>query len=267
MKSITIFLLIISTLTGMQNPPTSKNLDIVLCVGQSNVVGTYSASIFRQSKDFDDQIRIYAHSGTRGAIDSTGWTALEDSPTAFGPEWGFARRYVRFRNNKNTTLGIVKIALNGSGIARFYEMPDYWNTIQSEVSTAISNAEVAGYKPRIIGLLWLHGHTDASNQTDADLYESRLTNLIAGYRLEWLNYGAVSMWVVLADHPPAFSNTAHAGTVRAAMQSVGATNSGVTVVSTENAQHVGDFVHYTTESKELIGRRMADAALGFQAQQ
>lgn len=240
----------------------SKSLLIWLVVGQSNVVGTDIDGTSKSTVDFDGKILFYDFSGSFGseAYNSNGWTSFKEYNGGFGPERGFARRYVRFRPNfGDLNVGIVKIAWNGERIAKFYDSgeTDYWTTLKAKVDDAVASAKDLGYSVSIEGLIFLQGTDDALNEADANAYQSRLEALIASYRAEW----NPNMLVAVADHPADFNTSTYRDTVQAAFAAVAASDPNVYIVSTSEAEDVGDNVHYTSESKELIGIRMANAIL------
>lgn len=242
-------------------PPMQNLLRIILEVGQSNVRGRDANNAYRTSRDLDDQIMIYEHGGSVGAIVETDWKRLSDSTTPNGPERGFARRLARETQLKGGKIGIVKVYYNGTALSHFYADSDYWTAIQSAIDTAIANAQAMGWAVRVEGLIWLHGNEDAKSLSLANVYDAGLLALIAGYRAQWAANGSADMWVALADHPASWASATYASTVRAAMASVQAADPKAVIVPTTDTADVGDATHYDAASTELIGIRMADALI------
>ena len=243
----------------------SRKLNLWLIVGQSNAVGTTTNGRVLQTTDFDDRILIWDYSGSDGVWEyqSNGWKTFADYIGGFGPERGFMRRFIRF-NNSGGSYGCIKVAVNGQPLQKFYnsDMSNFWaSVIKPQVDAAITAAESAGYVVEVSGCLFLQGTADAGNETWANEYATKLSELIAAYRAEWNS----NMQFVVSDHPPAFSSETYAPEVRAAFASVALSDALVFIASTDGAETVGDNVHYTSESKELVGRRMSDAVISQQS--
>lgn len=238
----------------------SREISVWLAVGQSNVVGTAKPAVNLTSREMDDQIMFWDYSGTFTSItgDSGGWSNFADHAGGFGPERGFARRWAWSVNRK---IAIIKVAFNGLGLHRFIKGSTEYEELEAQVDEALAALRVTGYVVTVEGLICL-GHTNNANVgTSQAQYEDWLADQSEQYSTRWGNSEA--KWkIALADHPASWSkyDATGAPAIRAAIAAFAAANpTRVVVVSTADTTDVGDEVHYTSESKELVGLRMAKA--------
>ncbi|KAJ1620855.1 SGNH hydrolase-type esterase domain-containing protein [Pavlovales sp. CCMP2436] len=164
-------------------------MHVILLVGQSNMAGRAPLDAGDASPP-DARIRVWR--------DVDGWQPAlhplhRDKPTAgVGPGLAFARA-VLSELPAGAVVGLVPAAVGGTAIARWCPRTgDLFHAAVSSTRAALSAAtaadggsrgggaanDAAGTEPRLAGILWHQGESDAVSAELADAYEPALAALV-----------------------------------------------------------------------------------------
>jgi hypothetical protein len=175
----------------------------------------------------------------------------------FGPEITFGQKIAA--DNPNNKYLIIKYAVAGT------DLNTQWNSstppqgsnngyvyrnFKSAVTAALAKIG-AGNTYQIDGMLWLQGEQDATNSTDAGLYQTNLTNLIADVRT---NYGTKLPFIIGGIGFTAAD--ANRATVQQAFTNVAATVSNVRYFNDDDLNPTNN-LHFTASAMQTIGQRFA----------
>jgi len=236
----------------------SRIINLIMVVGQSNVVGGSVGATSLTSRLFDRAVKFYDKSGSFPTYtsNSNGWANFATHISGFGPEYGFIRRVMETRSSEN--WAIVKFGSNGERIIRFFDSENdggIWPVLQSTVDAAITDLEALGFTVNVVGCLYLQGSSDADDG-GADDFADNLDTLVAQYRARW----NPNMAFIVADHPAPFSTQLYRQKIRDAFNNFASSDPLACIAATTGLTSP-DTVHYDSPSKEILGIRMADAAL------
>ena len=235
----------------------AKHWNVFLAIGQSNMVGSTHYSAVHSDGSYDSSIAFIMKAGTHGAETITdGWVTFADVSTKQGPERGFARTLA---DEGLPNVAIVKYAINGSSLCDDFRKdavggkglyPDMLEFIQSALSALRQNGDIY----TLHGIIWLQGTADTQSQQKASLYGNYLEEFIRDIRDD-LDMAGLKFTV--ARHPAFWSNRDPASVVRQAQVDVSNEDPLTSIIDCEGTDHVGDYVHYDVESKEILGVRFA----------
>jgi hypothetical protein len=201
------------------------------------------------------------------------------SSTNWGPEAQFAYRWSQ--DNPTRTLYIIKNAvgstpLYNAGSAADCTYPplgstnanwspesnstNCYNVTTTLIATASANLVSAGKNPRVVGVMWLQGWTDAGNPTYAPAYQANLADFIAKVRVNW----ASSNTPIVIERVPNQAGCVqpYVLTVQAAQDANASTS--VPVINTDNSTTypMTGGCEYTNVAVVNLGDAMYTAYLG-----
>lgn len=244
--------------------------NIIIVAGQSNAVGTGANAatlppeLAAPQTDIPYWYNIHEDEGPPGFIDLQ---ALRDRngasyfPTFFGPELSAARLIQDGQPEQNYV--VVKVCTGGTDLANDWNPDDpeslYWVLFSELVSVEL--ALIADEQtPRIAGMLWMQGESDAQNAPDAAAYEDNLRAFITRFRDD---HNVPSM--------PFVMGRIHGGTpnfilpfsdeVRAAQFAVASEDPLTTMVNIDDIPLFVDLLHFGTDATITMGERFAIAYL------
>ena len=154
----------------------SKNLDIFLLIGQSNMAGR--AEIEEQDKDTLDQVYLYTgltdHPWERAANPLNKYSSIRKdiSMQRLNPGYTFAREMARHSDHD---IGLVVNARGGTSINLWVPGTEYYNEAVSRTKDALKSG-------RLMGVLWHQGESDVSRY---DTYLDKIILLIEALRKEF----------------------------------------------------------------------------------
>lgn len=183
------------------------NVPVVIMLGQSNTDGRGTATEVSglSGYDFTDKVKIYNKPIIRNPANVTinhnsdgVWEDLSIgnsqvvSPVdanGIGPEFGIATKWVDEVYGSNPTpLYIIKCAVGGTSIyPNATSVDNNWSNAADQlrelaivniINPAIRDLKSQGLNPKIIGLVWGQGESDADNSTSANSYESNLRSML-----------------------------------------------------------------------------------------
>jgi hypothetical protein len=189
----TVFVYSLSPNARGDSPPT---MDVLVVAGQSNALG-YDSYVIDPKTHRDiftdasrspadrkvlltwDESQVLAASSGAVALDTPQIRAGARSPI-FGPELGLARAlYAAGRRH----LLVVKVATDGSSLAQDW-LPgdDDFKLLLAKANGALKWATAHGFVPKLAGVYFFQGETDALNASWAAEYGTNLRAFLSGLR-------------------------------------------------------------------------------------
>lgn len=173
-------------------------LDVLVVAGQSNALGyqSFVTDPVTHADVFTDKTRSAADSRvlfmwTESGVPSNGAAPVKlDAPQdlvgapgpIFGPEVGLARALWAEGHH---SLLVVKVAYSGSGLAEDWMPGDAdFQALVARVQQAVAWADQNGFEPRVDGLYWMQGETDAMSATTAAAYGANLSTFLKAVRTD-----------------------------------------------------------------------------------
>ena len=168
---------------------------VFLLSGQSNMAGMQAlvSDLTADQKTTVDSVII--HMDAEGAANKRGkWMTLGpgfgSTASNLGPELFFGRTLA---DSMKTKIALIKDAVSGAPLGTAqngYLSPSsnngtggtLYKNMMNHIDAALKSFDTTNYTPRWAGFVWLQGETDAMNQSQANAYETNLTNLIKDIR-------------------------------------------------------------------------------------
>lgn len=225
-------------------PAGPPPLQVYLFMGQSNMVGALgrleelppSLQATQQAQAFVGGQWVQYRAGEALIPVQAGGCI---TPSCFGPEVSFAA--------VKGAIGIVKFAVNGTGLAK-----DWMPTLLSQ-AIGTAQAAAAARPVHFAGAFWMQGETDSETAQAASAYAANLRTLVSRLRAD-LNAPDLS-FTVCRINPPASSPWLFRDTVRAAQESPGITN--YKMVDCDGLPLGPDRLHFTTAGLVAMGNLFA----------
>jgi hypothetical protein len=237
---------------GVGPVPGGVTRGLYLWAGQSNDIGqglTSELSDAMQEVQYNADFSYeYWLSTTPGPPDVVSpWGPMRPRSAAVGAQVPFAYTLTGagFRN-ASIEYSIAGSSLNVDWPPRFPEMYTFLD------------AQAAIYvHPYVLkAFIWIQGENDATNSTDADAYQTNLTNLVAAVRAHYGNPSLAFICALLHVGGAApFTNT-----VRAAEQAVAAVTPNFYLIDIDDTPLKPDNTHWTTAACVAFGQRAAAVA-------
>lgn len=244
-----------------------RTVDVYLLAGQSNADGYGQTVSLRPGLQVaQDDVWIWWSGRPL-------WTGLQPSSYAsgtsrryFGPEVPLGRALADAAPERRTF--VIKHAVPGTALH------DYWYpgqstddgtagegyaTFRATVQQAVAALEAEGHEPRIRGMAWMQGESDAIDPGTAGDYAANLTHLITRVREDT----GVADLPFVAAQIDCRDLCEHRDVVNAAMASVADEDPAVhTFVTDDVGRHPDDGWHYQGTGVRAIGERFAARLLG-----
>lgn len=248
--------------------PTDIGFDIVLCAGQSNMVGLGS---FDSTVDVADS-RVFSfptNSATAATYQKimTGVDPLTfnaEVSIGIGPATWFAKSYSGATPTNRKVL-LVPVATGGTYLVHGTPQwgPGSPGGTLYEMSIAQANAAIVSAKKmypasRFAGVIWLQGESDGDFTVATADYATALKTLIAGFRTRIT--GATKSFFIIGGMVPEAITARNYGTINVAhIQVANETSRCVFVPGTSGNQN-GDNLHYNGTGQRYMGCAMGVAA-------
>jgi hypothetical protein len=270
---------------GLTNPH-DPGFDIILCAGQSNMVGQDSPT---SALDIVDP-RVFSYGGysvetatyrkITQAVDPLRYNYSQGSLPALGngsglsPAQWFAKTYAGMipSNRKVLLVPVARSATTlvantpgwapGDGTstsgASLYE-----NAI-TQGNLALAEAQLMYPASRIVGAIWLQGEGDADWSVSQINYAAAMKTLIQGFRTRLT--GAANMWFILGglmaenvSNAPGngAGNTVGYAAIDAAHQQVAAEMARCAYYPGVSGYQMPDYIHYRAAAARILGCRAA----------
>ena len=178
----------------------------------------------------------------------------------FGPEVSFGHRLGELFPNDN--IHLVKEGISNSTLAIDWN-PDgsgwVYNRFKERVNAAMANLRAAGLDPKISGMIWMQGESDAMNSSYAAKYAANLKRFIEKVRSDFdspeMPFVIGRILVADYDTKPPGGNAM----VRNAQETIHKQPGigKVSWINTDDLQCIN--AHYGTQGQIDLGKRFADA--------
>lgn len=233
---------------------------VYLLAGQSNMVGYGPVHSLPPSlREPQPDAQIYWSGAPR-------WRGLQPSSAVtgghgvyFGPEVLFGRTLQDVWAGDDVRL--IKHAVGGTDLAAYWypgtdrddpAMGDGYRVFIETVEAGLAELDA----PRVVGMAWMQGESDALDATWADRYETNLSHLIERVRQD---VSTPDLPVVIGEID-CIDACPYNDTVVSAMRAVAAADPAVHTVPTDDLRKFpNDYWHYQGTGQRILGTRMAQA--------
>jgi alpha-L-fucosidase 2 len=272
-----------------------RAIQVFVVAGQSNAEGHNDIRQYRGGKEpFPESLRkqseiLYWLGSDKTDPKENRWKVLTVGDSgSFGPEISFAHEIEKVL--PETTIGIVKYAVGGTGIARSADYTDYipalanfndkgrnWHPPEKDhepgalyhalifnVQDALAALERDGKQARLAGFVWMQGEHEAGiSRRMAEDYTKLLTGFISSVRKDLQAPSLPFAIGRVNSHTWAYGDIARASQVEACRQ----VNGTLLVETTDLPRVDGDAAHFTADGMLLLGSRFAEAMAKLMAQE
>lgn len=220
--------------------------DLILVTGQSNALGAETS--YDPRLDAPDQ-RTFAYTSNGWQVANLnqvwdrGWFPRGDpaNPPSNNLSLHFGKRVTEM--DRNRVVGFVLVTAPGQPISHWDPQGEFFNSIRSKVSRAISELPV---KSRVDGILWHQGESDGE---DDPAYGQALYTLIEAFRSEsW--YGAGLPFIC--------GETATLPVNRQLNRLNSDGNPNTACIAAAGLETKGDDAHFSASALRTIGQRYAE---------
>jgi hypothetical protein len=251
--------------------PDDVGYDIVLCIGQSNMVGRGTIDTLMDA--VDSRVMQFGGASAQGRYRTifSGASPTHNAETlqnTLSPQTHFGKAYAASIPANRSVL-LVPCAYGGTTLVTpnfngFTTAPWsvgspggslYENAI-AQANLALTEAQKTYPNSRIVGMIWHQGESDGDNNVSQSAYATALVAMIAGLRARIT--GAANAWFIIGGLMPEAiaSNGAKYTAIRDAhIQVAAATSKCVYVAGPSGYQ--ADTWHYTAGGSRILGARMA----------
>jgi len=242
-----------------KTPPGVERIDLFLLIGQSNMKGrglvpaeqTLNPRIVMLHIK-NDQWYLAQHPVH---ITQAPMTVKGKDNAGVGP--GLAFGEIIAAQNPHVQVGLVPCAVGGSKLALWMKGGKlYENTVRRARLALGMKATV----PVVLrGALWLQGEADSTPALQPS-YQARLTQMIDDLRAD---LAAPKLPFIVATignfDGPVHSDPTHKALINEALLALPKLRQHTACVDARDLKgHIGDYVHYNTESQTIIGQRYAE---------
>ena len=231
---------------GVLADASSQSFDIILLIGQSNMVGRTGP--IDGVLDAQDS-RVLQYGSTRQVLESAfdPLDHLDETPNTVGPGLSLAKHYADNYLQSGRKVLLVPAADGGTSFGT-----GFWQPGGTGYNNAIARANEAialGINSRIVMMAWHQGESDSA--MSESVYASNLDTLISGYRSSIT--GATDCPFIVGEINP-LSAQYGAGVAAALLDTPNrVANTGY--VETADLPLSGDNLHFTAVSSRALGVR------------
>lgn len=239
-------LLLAGTAFGRSADADETTLKVVICAGQSNMVGKRSIASELPEELRGEQENLFFNGQT--------WVPLSPGITekkGFGPEISFAKEFSAMLEER---VGIIKHSRGGTSLAEKWS-PANPNSLYAELLAKVAAAR-KGRNIQIVGMIWMQGEKDSKSSSMADAYAENLEKFIAAARND---FGSPQMPFVAGRVNPPKQRYAYVDEVRKAQTHCQADR--YAFIDCDALEKGPDNLHYTTKGIVELGRTFAEAMM------
>ena len=245
--------------------PQTKDIDVLILAGQSNMVGAGRVSNTPDHliEYVQENPAILQRSWINGEDWEDDWHNLIPRGSWIGPEMMLGHVLSDFMPDRQ--FAFMKIAYNGTNLACSWDPdgcgPNLFQVLCDKVDLWEEELEMMGFNVRHAGFIWVQGEGDCKVEWQANKYEENLRQLVDRVRFQTNN---ATLPCVIAKVNPIGANGAtydYKDIVHLAMDTVAAEDDRVATVTCKTTQLKEDLVHFTTEGMLELGAAMGDAYL------
>jgi sialate O-acetylesterase len=240
-------------------PAGVERVDIYLLLGQSNMKGRGEVPetqvddpLIVNMNMADDQWYMAKHPLHKAGVPDL----IDGSDNAgVGPGLDFARGVLSRTNG--VRIALVPCAVGGSWINLWQPGQDFYTNAVYRAQKALEDAPPG--KGRIAGVLWLQGESDAT-EARYEAYSDKLSTLIRSLRSD-LNEPDLPFIACTIGTFINSNNYPRVTEMNAALLTLPDREPYTACVDARDLTgHIGDNMHYSTESQRIIGKRYVDKA-------
>jgi hypothetical protein len=237
-------------------PDGVKRVEIFLLAGQSNMKG--AGAVPDSQPDYDRMIFMSKANdqwySARHPLHTLCEPGMMDEKAGVGPGIDFAAELLK--QEDDVLIALVPCAKGGSWINLWLPEGEFYEKAISRVKKSLSDFPEG--TARLAGILWLQGESDAIENRYPD-YEEKLDRMVADFRDE---LGAPDLPFVACTIGSFIRTTGkykYGKEINKALLGLPDRVANTACVDARDLKdgHVGDFMHYNTESHKLIGERYA----------
>lgn len=252
------------SLWAAEEKVAAKNLDIYLCIGQSNMasrapIGKEDTGVVdglfllnKENKWEPASFGVLSSNPKAGIQGYNRFSALESTGQFKGFSMGYTFAQELLKQNPEAKLGLVYNAIGGTSIKQWQK-----DAKQKFFSNTVGRAKIAMQNGTLKGIIWHQGESDKGLKTYMEDLKKFVSDLrvalgvsekdvpfIAGQILPEPGFSAFNENILkIADFVP---NSA--------------------CISNEGTADRGDKLHFNAESQKLLGTRYAQAILKIRAE-
>ena len=240
-------------------PQGTEQVDIYLLLGQSNMKGR-GALPTEQSTDpriifmsmGNDQWYVARH-----PLHKAGVPDLIDGSDQAGVGPGLAFAQAMLAKDSATRIALVPGAHGGSWIQLWGKGGRFYTPALERAKQAL--ADFPDGTARIAGVLWLQGESD-SLENRYGVYDAKLQDLVQRLRVDLNEAELPFVACTIGTFIKPKGKYLHVEEINADLLALPETLPFTACVDARDLQdgHIGDFMHYNTESQKVIGARFAE---------
>lgn len=239
-------------------PQGTERVDIYLLLGQSNMKGRGALPV-EQSTDAriinlsmgDDQWYLAAH-----ALHKAGVPDLIDGSDNAGVGPGLAFAQAMLAEDSATRIALVPCAQGGSWINLWAKNGRFYTPAVARANQAL--ADFPEGSARIAGVLWLQGESDSLENRYA-VYAAKLTDLVQRLRSDLNEPELPFVACTIGTFIKPKGEYLYVADINADLLALPESLPFTACVDARDLKdgHIGDYMHYNTESQAVIGARFA----------
>ncbi|MEO1740799.1 MAG: sialate O-acetylesterase [Cyanobacteria bacterium J06629_9] len=241
----------------------ANEVSVFLIGGQSNAVGegSLNSELPANLQGLHPDVQIWQDAPSPAFVNLqpgfAGYFGGASDGDGFGLELGFG---YGINGHTDEEVYIIKYALGGTDLAVDWNPSGNNNqhdAFVSRVSAALAQLNSAGIHYDIEAMLWMQGEADSIFESQANAYETNLTNFIADMRVR---YGADLDFVIgrIHDAMP-WTPLGHVDVVRTAQTNVAAADPLTHWINTDGYSLTADNVHFDSDGHLNLGYGFANA--------
>lgn len=256
--------------------PSQCPVDVFFVAGQSNAHGwgANAATLSPANRHYANAANPWAllayrernlpepedNTGSPGTLGVQG-AGFSGNFSGFGPELSAGSDLAKATNGR---IAVIKYAIGSAGLEQNLRKTaptakPHYEAMLGFFRTSLDELRKQGYKPRLKGLFWLQGETDALSG-GSSRYGANMTQFIADIRTDLSAPDLKFFLTEINGRMPALQSHPGTAEVNAGMKSCAASDPLVRFIPTSDiASGFADAIHYSADQQIEIGRRWAKA--------
>ncbi len=226
-------------------------IPVTLLIGQSNAIGLgYESDLPAELKDYN----------------GSNWCAhASDEFVPFDPlvngRFGIEASYMHCKKSTASEVNVIKKAFGGSALGSTPRKHDWDPSINGEsfeklinfLNSCFERPSDPCLKYNVEEIIWIQGEADANDVQLANDYKENLKNLIQSLHK---NLGYEVKWKITLL--PAYSQLPYAELTNEAKTKLAEEIPNIELYNTDDIDHQGDFVHFSSTGLIKLGRLLCD---------
>jgi len=221
-----------------------KPLKVVVCAGQSNMLGARS-----QVEELPKELQGIQSKNLIFLKKTIPIQAGKTQKHGFGPEISLAKK---LSEKLKEPVGIIKFSVGGTNLAEDWspalESSLYWKLLK-KIKGIEENNEI-----EIVAVVWMQGESDSRNREYSKNYAANLANFVGKIRQD---LGIRDLVFIAGRVNPLKSRFPYVDDVRTAQEKCNLVN--YAFIDCDSFKKGSDNLHYTTEGIVEMGYRFSEA--------